>query len=413
MIQLGNQVSWALQSALYQGLLDETDKAVIFESDDILFDYLNHLRLAFYSFNVMHAVAVKTNPSSSVLKKIVNFGFGLEAASLEEVMLAVNAGAKFENIVFDSPVKTKAEIDYCHQNFPGLNLNVNCLEELDRIPADTNFKLGIRINPVVDTDAPEIYNVSTNESKFGVPISQKEEILNAILIFPVTQLHVHSGSNVKNTEATVEGIKKMLELALEANQLLNSKNIQRRIDTLDIGGGLAPELLGNDFSNMLNYAAQLEKNCPALKQFKIITEFGQWVHFYAGFAVSCVEYLLKRGKKNIAFLHLGADYLLRDAYVKSRNFEFFLFDKDGNPIKDVQTDKYDLAGPLCFSGDYIAKDVTLPMMSSENWLAIAGTGSNSYGLWSRHCSRTIPKIISFSVEKNSIVVEQKRFNAFL
>lgn len=413
MITLENQVSWALKTAISKKLLNDQDTAVIFESDDILFTYLHHLRYSFGNYDALHAIAIKTNPSPSVLKKIVDFGFGLEAASLEEVILAVKAGAKFENIVFDSPVKTKADIEYCNQNFPGLNLNVNCLEELERIPSDSNFKLGIRINPIVDTDSPDIFNVSTNESKFGVPISQKVEILNAILKYPVTQLHVHSGSNVKNTAATVSGIEKIVNLSIEANHLLYSKNISRKIDCLDIGGGLAPELLTEMPSEMQKYSSQLEMNCPQLKQFKVITEFGQWVHFYTGFAVSSVEYLLKRGSKNIAFLHLGADFLLRDAYVKSRNFEFYLFDDEGNIKKGIESEQYDLAGPLCFSGDYIAKDIYLPKVNPLDWLIIAGTGSNAYGLWSRHCSRTIPKILSFSLDLEKIKIEKERFNPFL
>jgi diaminopimelate decarboxylase len=410
MNQLDKDVSWSLNKLLNDNLIDETDTAVIIQSLNQLDAYLIHLKSCFSS-DTLHAIAIKTNPHPEVLKHVVKLGFGLEAASLEEVKLAVSAGISFDKIVFDSPVKTRKEILNCHENYPGIKLNVNCLEELSRIPENPSFTLGIRINPMIDTGAPSLYHVSSDESKFGVPISEKEELLKAILEFPVTQLHVHAGSHMTNLDSSISAIEKLVELADEANELLSQFGITRRIQFLDIGGGLPPEKLDSESkSRMQLYAENLYKKIPELSNYQVITEFGQWCYFFTGYAFSQVEYVLKRGDKNVVFIHLGADYLMRDAYSKPRGLVFQTFSKVGRQ-KNSEIESFDIAGPLCFAGDYLVKNQCLSKPEEGDWLALLNTGSNSLGLWSRHCSRSIPKIfaVDFNLQTIELISERQSF----
>lgn len=411
MTPLEREANWALINALKVGIIAEEDTAVIVQSWNQLEVYLTHLKSVFPP-NSLHAIAVKTNPQPKVLEKIVGFGFGLEAASIEEVQLAVDAGAPYTNIVFDSPVKTQQEINFCHTHFPGIILNVNSLEELDRIPQNPSFTVGIRINPMVETGAPDIYHVSSDESKFGVPIVEREKILEAIVDYPVTQLHVHAGSHMSSLDASIEAINILVELAVEANELLRLKNVKRKITTLDIGGGLPPEQFNiAEPSRMQEYASGIITACPKIVDFKIITEFGQWCYFYTGYAFSRVEYALKRGNKDLIFIHLGADYLMRDAYVKPRGISFITYNSKGEIITDDMA-TVDIAGPLCFAGDYVAKDQALHLPSAGDWLGLINTGSNSIGLWSRHCSRTIPKVIGVDKANETLTVLSDRFSVF-
>ena len=287
---LEKEANWALQKALQDNLITEEDTAVIFQSWNQLEVYLTHLKDSFPG-DTLHAIAIKTNPQPKVLKKIIDLGFGLEAASIEEVQLAIDAGAEFSKIIFDSPVKTKREIDFCNQHLPGIRLNVNSLEELKRIPKNPSFTVGIRINPMIETGAPDIYHVSSDESKFGVPIIEKKQIIDAIIRFPVTQLHIHAGSHMSDLGGAIEAVKSLMELAIEANNTLELNGIERKITALDIGGGLSPEILGeNQESNMQSYARAIIENCPEIVNFKLLTEFGQWCYFYTGYAYSRVEY---------------------------------------------------------------------------------------------------------------------------
>jgi diaminopimelate decarboxylase len=145
--------------------------------------------------------------------------------------------------------------------------------------------------------------------------------------------------------------------------------------------------------------------------FQWVTEFGQWVHFYTGFAVSDVEYALQRDETRIAFLHLGADFLMRDAYTTPRGLQFCLLDSTGH-AKTSERQKHDLAGPLCFAGDYIGRAVELPRAQEGDQLLIMNTGSNAFGLWSRHCSRTIPKVLGVSQRDDEVKVLSERCNLY-
>jgi len=84
---------------------------------------------------MQHSIAIKTNPQISLLRTLVGWGYGLEAASIEEVRRAKTAGCSVDQIVFDSPVKTRLEIaEVAYER--GMLVNVNTLDELERFPAD-------------------------------------------------------------------------------------------------------------------------------------------------------------------------------------------------------------------------------------------------------------------------------------
>ena len=406
---LREEALWAVEAARHEGWIGEGDTSVLFHSWTQQKRYLDHLTTAFSHPRALHAVAIKTQPHVEILRRVVAWGYGLEAASMEEVQLARKAGCPPERIVFDSPVKTRREIEQCQEELHGIRFNVNTLEELHRLPSRPHFPVGIRINPMVETGAPSVYHVSHDESKFGVPIAQKSALLEAILAFPVTQLHVHSGSSMARTESAVSAIRSVVDLAQEANGLLANAGLERRIDTLDIGGGLMPEILTDSPSAMIAYAQALRGTCPELWNYQLITEFGQWSYFYTGYAFSDVEYAVQRGGTRVAYVHLGADFLLRDAYVKPRGIEFIpLGDAAKRPI--VRTD---MAGPLCFAGDYLQKEVLLPQLEEGDGLLMLYTGSNAYALWSRHCSRTIPAVLGVDSEAREIRRLSPRSNPFI
>jgi len=416
---LKEEAVWALNTAKTNGILGSEDTAAIFHSFDTHRRYVAHLAESFSSHpRSLHTLAIKTNPHPAILKQVVEWGFGLEAASMEEVHLALNAGCPSNRVVFDSPVKTQREIDMCnqHEGLRGIILNVNTLEELQRVPVESpNFVVGLRINPMVDTGAPDIFHVSSNESKFGVPISERKLILEAILRFPITQLHVHSGTAMSNLDSAVGAVKSLVGLAKEANEQLRAAGIDRSIGSIDIGGGLRPETLSCDKpSRMQYYAASLEKECPDLwDDFQLVTEFGQWSYFYSGYAHSQVEYAIQRGESRIVYVHLGADFLMRDVYNKKPRGVEFVPMRQSAVLADEKEVKTDIAGPLCFAGDYLEKGLMMPRLEEGDELLLLNTGSNAFGLWSRHCSRTIPQMIGVYENEKRLVCMSPRFNPFL
>ena len=112
MSSLEKEACWALKELISKNQIDDSDTAIIVQSWNQLDTYLKHLKTSFPN-TTLHAIAIKTNPHPEVLKYIVERGFGLEAASLEEVKLAVKAGISFDKIIL-SPTKSSKVIYECN-----------------------------------------------------------------------------------------------------------------------------------------------------------------------------------------------------------------------------------------------------------------------------------------------------------
>lgn len=360
--------------------LQEKDTSIIGVNLPVLKARLDHLSAAFPA-GTQHSIAIKTHPHPKMLAQLVKWGYGLEAASIEEVRLALAAGCSPSKIVFDSPVKTRAEIAEI-AGFEGMLVNVNSLGELDRYPENFKPVLGIRINPQVHTGAPERFDVSKKESKFGVALEHREAIVKAAQRYNIQALHMHSGSQMKDLEVQQGALESLRALADEINGQQPGK-----IKVLDVGGGLPSEPL-SDHTRMQVYGRIMSMVFGG-SSYQLVTEFGQWVHALAGFALSKIEYVIAPGRM---FIHLGADFFMRDAYTEARAFPLSVWTVDAMPVEGEKV-PFDIAGPLCFAGDYLAQGVPMASGVQENdLLFVDHCGANTYALWSRHCSREVPSV---------------------
>ena len=371
--------------------LISTEKAVIFYAKEAL-DYRLDLLQNTFPKKTNHAIAIKTCNQLDVLSHIVRRGFGLEAASMEEVLLAKAAGADNEKIVFDSPVKTRAEINRCHNDFPGMLLNANSLEELNRYPIPFNGKIGLRINPLVTNSGGTFFNVSTADSKFGVPISKRQEIIESCLKYEsITCLHFHIGSNLKDLSPNIEAISKISELALEINSLRNKQGIKTRIDTLDIGGGIefAPQSMKTFVTSM--------QQIPNIQEFSLITEYGKFVHQYNSFVTSNIEYVISNAPElpDTAYIHVGADLFVRKVYSNLNADYPYAVLHESATSEPRKIKPYNIVGPLCFAGDILFKNIELSQIQEGDTLFIYNIGANTLSMWSGHCSREIPEFVFY------------------
>lgn len=376
------------KSALGKGIAD-SQKATFFYVKSILEHRLSLLSDHFPE-NTLHSVAIKTNNHPEVLKHIVSLGYGLEAASLEEVMLAKNAGAANFRIVFDSPVKTQEEISYCVENLPGLYVNANCLEELQRYPEHHLLALGLRINPLVQNDAEGMFDVAHSTSKFGVPINLEDEIITACIKHNVTVLHFHIGSGIKNFRANIRAVEKVINIAQKIDQIRIEQGNATRITTIDIGGGIHFDLDDKDHS-VEAFCEALQKT-KGIENYQLITEYGAFIHKNAGFVVSKIEYVIDNGSEipALAYLHVGADLFLRKVYSNLNiDYPYSVIGKSSQPT----VRNYNVVGPLCFSGDILYEKINLPELTTADYFVMYNTGANTYSMWSEHCSRNKIKFL--------------------
>ncbi|MEM6722515.1 MAG: hypothetical protein AAF598_00680 [Bacteroidota bacterium] len=381
------------QQAVQAGQVGPEDHAWIFYVREVLDTYLNELSSSFPG-DTLHAIAVKTNSSSEVLKHIVSRGFGLEAASIGEVKMALDAGINPSKLVFDSPVKTKAEIAFCTANCPGMLLNANSIQELERYPRDFKGTIGLRINPLINPDVPSIFNVSQRDSKFGVPISNWPAIEKACLQYPVEALHLHIGSGASVFDTNVEAVKAVVTVAHEINETLGRYGANRRIHTIDIGGGIEFPMDDPDQSAKA-YVQALQEACGLFDDFRVVTEFGKFVHKHTSFVVSDIEYVIPSSDssgKDTVFLHVGADLFLRKVYSELPiSFPWSIIRQESIPLREEKT--YQIVGPLCFAGDVLYSEITTDLITESEKFIIHDVGANTLSMWSKHCSRVEPKLL--------------------
>jgi len=403
----------AFRSALSKRLIREEDTAVIFHDLSFLEKRIRYLKSVFPA-SALHGIATKANPLLKILEFMRPLGVGAEVASMGELEIALKTGYPADKIVFDSPVKTMHELEYALSK--GVHINADSLDELDRIgrlkeKIVSPGTVGIRINPQVGVGTILESSVAGEYSKFGIPIRyKKEELVSAFLNYTwLTGVHLHVGSQGCPVGLLLEGIRVLYEFAEEVNTMTG----HRRINIFDIGGGFPVSYdSSTEPPSIVAYANAIRDKFPELftPHYSLFTEFGRWVHVNAGWTVSRIEYVKRDPEINTAMIHTGADLFLRECLnPTSWKHEYTLLDKTGKLKTGKDIHPYNLAGPLCFSGDILARNVELPVAEEGDYLVIHNTGGYTFSMWSRYNSRPTPRIIGYNGETFEILRERETF----
>lgn len=372
-------IAGAIRAAAQAGLWPV--KAALFHDLDALRGHIEALQSAFPP-STLHAVAIKANPLIEVLRTIVSTGAGLEAASWEEVQCAVAAGCPADRIVFDSPAKTDSELRQALAL--GIWINADNEQELTRLEtlgAPGNATIGLRVNPQLGEGSIAMTSTVGKQSKFGVPLHRAPRLLAR---FPfITGLHVHTGSQGV-------GLALLKQAALAVTHVV----VQHGLKWIDIGGGI-PVRYRNNEDSPPTFAAWAEAVAEIPAHIQVLTEVGRSIHAPTGWALSEVVCTKQVDGRETVVVHLGADLLLRRVYRGDQwDHEFVVLNPDGTP-KSGPTQPTQLAGPLCFSGDILARRRDLAGAEPGDLLLIRDTGAYTLSMWSRHCSRGLPPTIGY------------------
>jgi diaminopimelate decarboxylase len=391
-----------LSRALAEGILS-SDDAVIFYNLSRLDEVLDSLRIAFPP-STLHAVAVKANPTVEVLKRIRAAGHGAEVASIGELELALTAGFPVEAIVFDSPVKTRGELEVALNM--GIRINANTLEELVRIEGlysklRSCSQVGVRINPETGPGSIDSTSVAVEHSKFGVSLrGYRAAITRAFSEYPwLTGLHLHIGSQGMSPEQLLDGVGAVYDFFMELRESAD-------ICVFNLGGGLSAKYRKSDIATQFDeYAKILLERCPALfdGDVSLVTEFGRSVHASCGWVASRVEYVIEHDDSAVTLVvHVGADMFLRKAYRPDDwHHDISVCDSSGR-LRIGPQRMFRVAGPLCFSGDYLDLSVSLPASVSEgDYVIIHDAGAYTFSMWSMYNSRQFPAIFGYDGKDES------------
>ncbi|CAM9902427.1 unnamed protein product [Scytosiphon promiscuus] len=388
-----------------------------------------------------HFLAIKSCPLPIVIQEALHAGLGLEAASFVELYMALSHGCPADLVAFDSPAKTNQELELALAR--GTLINANSLVELQRIDSiikrqgcSSDARVGIRLNPLVGAGSIAELGVSVLTSKFAVPATpwNVQAVVDAFRKWPwLVALHTHVGSQGYSLDQLAEGISALCRIA----DVIDGALGKGRVRLLDIGGGLPANYESDEVSpSFSEYAAVLKKNAPSLfenTERVVISEFGRSLVAKAAIIVSTVEYV--RGnmsdrsattqeecnsqstqtQADVAIVdsgsasdapesclplidhqtlvtHVGADLFLRTSYCPGKySHRLSIFTREGFPVGGPLI-KTDVAGPLCFQGDYVSRGASLPRTNPGDLVVVHDTGANTLSLFSRHCSRRSPSV---------------------
>jgi len=342
--------------------------------------------------------AVKANSNLSVLNILAKLGSGFDIVSIGELERVIAAGGMPERCVFSGVSKTKPEIQralelgiYC--------FNVESAAELDRVESVAKFMrtkapISIRVNPDVDANTHPYIATGLKENKFGVSIDRalalykKAEISKHLDVFG---LDYHIGSQINEVSPFIEALEKSLELISQ----LKAEGI--KISHIDIGGGVGIEYNEEKTINIEKY---IQSVLDKVGDLEVIMEPGRAIVGDAGIFVTQVEYLKQSGVKSFAIIDGAMNDLQRPSLYGSYH-QAIAVEDNSKGIKDT----WDLVGPICETGDFLAKDRELTLEQGD-YIALMSTGAYGFVLSSNYNSR--PRVAEVMVSESSHALVRKR-----
>ena len=338
------------------------------------------LKNAFYARKSLVCYAVKANSNLSVLKFLADLGAGFDCVSIGEVKRALLAGAKRYQIIFSGVGKSDEELKEALEN-EILLINVESFAELlrlENIAKGLNLKarISIRVNPGVDAKTHPYISTGLNENKFGVDAETAKKMYihaKASEFLEPTGIHFHIGSQLTSLSPIIDAAKIVSELLRELRAL------EIDIKFFDVGGGLG--IIYNDEKeiNLYDYAQGI---LGALKgqDVTIVCEPGRFIVGNAGYFVASVLYEKFNGKKRFVITDGAMNDLIRPSLYGAHH-KIFAYGKDEN------LSPCDVVGPVCESGDFLAKDIELPECASGDLVVVKGAGAYGFSMSSNYNTR--------------------------
>lgn len=364
---------------------------------------IRHIRAYEEAFcEVPHLIcyAVKANSNLAILNIFAQLGLGADIVSGGELFRALKAGIKPYKIVFAGVGKSEEEIEYALKN-DILMFNVESEAELNKIneiakKLRKKAHVALRVNPDIDPKTHKYIATGLKTSKFGIPIEKALDyykIAKSMTNIEVIGIHKHIGSQITDTKAYVEALSKIISLYDKLAKF------DMRIDYLDIGGGLGITYKDEEPPNPKDLANAL---IPLLKKKKgkIIIEPGRSIVGNAGILVTKVLYTKETENKNFLISDAGMNDLIRPTLYGSYHEIQPLIPKDRNKIKA------DIVGPICESGDFLAKEREIEKVSPGEYLAVMSAGAYGFAMSSNYNSR--PRAAEVLVKGDRYALIRKR-----
>lgn len=339
---------------------------------------------AFDGYPHIICFALKANSNIALLRALAREGCGADVVSGGELHLARKAGIPPSRIVYAGVGKTHEEIRASLKS-DILMFNIESSDELqtiDRIAGEMGVSapIALRVNPDINASTHPYISTGLKKHKFGIPIEDSLDhyrIASSLKNIEVRGIHCHIGSQIIQISPFVEALKKVLQLARNLN------SIGIRIRYLDLGGGL-----GIRYDNEATpYPKEMAREIRPLIEghdFTLVLEPGRSIVGNAGILVTKVLYLKQSPLKKFVIVDAGMNDLIRPSLYDA--FHTIVPLKKNTRKKET----VDIVGPICESGDFLAKERTMNRLAQNDLLAVMSAGAYGFTMSSNYNGRPRP-----------------------
>ena len=357
---------------------------------------------AFKGVNHLTCFSMKSNSNGAVLNVFSQLGGGVDIVSGGELFRALKAGVVPEKIVYSGVGKREEELAYALES--GILLfNVESAQEmhsLNRVAErmGKKAKIALRVNPDVDPKTHPYISTGLKENKFGVSIKDAVEqysVASGLKGLQVAGVSCHIGSQLTSISPFVDALKKLKDLIERLTRL------GMRIDYLDLGGGLGITYEDESPPPPTEYAAAIQAELGETG-LTLILEPGRVLVGNAGILVAEVIYTKISDDKIFFVVDAAMNDLMRPSLYNSYH--------EIRPVRVTGRKKVkaDIVGPICESGDFLAKNREVVAFEPGELLAVMSAGAYGFSMSSTYNSRPRACEVMGKGDRFSVIREREK-----
>jgi diaminopimelate decarboxylase len=350
----------------------------------------------FSEINTRFFFACKALTNINILKYISSLGCGIDCSSINEVKLALFAGVPADKILYTSNGISFEEIEEAVDS--GVHVNIDSLSNLEKFGKQygNSYPVGVRLRPNILAGGNLKISTGHEKSKFGIPIEQLDLLRNIVTEnnIRIKALHIHTGSDIKDADIFVHGIKVLSEIVQYFPDL----------KVIDLGGGFKVPYEPEDEETDISWiAGKLKKYLDAHvfngRKFELWFEPGKYLVSECGYLITRVNVIKNNGAQIFAGVNSGLNHLIRpmmyDAYHHIVNIS--------NPNGEEKA--YNVTGYICET-DTLAADRLLHEVREGDYLVLFNAGAYGFEMSSNYNSRYKPAEVMVK-DGNAILIRRR------
>jgi len=382
-------------------------------SAQTLRDHFHRVQQAFGKLNARVCFSVKSCQNLSILRLLKDEGASFDIVSGGELSRVLEVGAAPSGVVFAGVGKTDEEIEAGLRAGIGW-FNVESEAELENLACiaarmGRTARAALRVNPDVDPHTHVYTTTGKRETKFGVDV---ERARNVFIQFrgraglDLCGLHLHIGAPVHQVEPYVEAVQRALQLV----ERLRGDGVSIR--AINIGGGFGAHYNGSEAPPASAYADRI---VPLLdgQGLEVLIEPGRSISANAGVLLGRTLYTKASGDRQFVIVDAAITELIRPALYGSFHFAWPVVPRGGlvpprraADVRSAGDVLVDIVGPVCESGDFLAKDRWLPPVERGDLICIFTTGAYGFVMSSQYNSR--PRAAEVLVDGGEVELIRRR-----